>query len=160
MSVEENEPYLESEYNDQTGFPRKNKFRAIGTTASELLHFTLHFVEMWLAMLFGMALFGHARSGLSAIGYRGFLDTNSIQTEVGHGICMTIPMVLWMRIRGYRWRVNFEMALGMVAPWAVLLLLNTFGLAKGVTWLSERNAMAAGMLAVMIYHWMTKQLKW
>jgi eukaryotic-like serine/threonine-protein kinase len=37
------------------------------------------------------------------------------------------------------------------APWAAILALGRFGVMQGLPWLSERNAMAAGMLAVMLY---------
>lgn len=137
----------------------ENRFRTVGVTALGLLRFTLHFAEMWVAMLLGTMAFGYAKHWLAIVGYRSFLDPRSIQSEVGHGIFMTAPMLLWMRIRGYRWRENIEMALGMIVPWAAVLALDRFRLLP-LPWLSARNAMAAGMLAVMLYHTWANRLKW
>jgi hypothetical protein len=117
-----------------------------------LLRFILHFAEMWVAMLLGDMAFGYIRHWLAIVGIRSFLDPVSIWSEVGHGTFMTAPMVLWMRIRGYHWRENIEMALGMIIPWAAVLTLRRFGVLHRLPLLSERNAMAAGMLAVMLYH--------
>jgi hypothetical protein len=157
MTIGQNRHPIDVEQTMQARPPRESRFGVFETAASGLLGFALHFAEMWIAMLLGMALFGYARSALAALGYRGLLDVGSIQNEVGHGVFMTAPMVLWMRIRGYRWRKNFEMALGMLVPWATLLWLDGFGLLKRVSWLSERGAMATGMLAVMLYHaWANK----
>jgi hypothetical protein len=138
----------------------EDRFRTVRATALGLLRFSLHFAEMWVVMLLGTAVFEYARHGLAMIGEHAFLDPKSIQSEVGHGIFMALPMLLWMRIRGYRWRENIEMAFGMVVPWAAVLTLEAFGLLHGLPWLSERNAMAAGMLAVMLYHTWAHRLKW
>jgi hypothetical protein len=130
---------------------REDQFRAVRAAASGLLRFMLQFAEMWVAMLIGMAAFGYARGGLAIVGDGNFLDPKSIQSVVGLGIFMTAPMVLWMRIRGCGWRENIEMSLGMIVPWVAVLILGSFGLLQGLPWLSGRNAMAAGMLAVMLY---------
>ena len=158
MHVAKAKPNSDSVRSNRGGLLHDNRFRAVGLAASGLFRFTLHFAEMWFAMLFGTIVFGYARHGLTILGVRSFLDP--IQSEVGHGIFMTAPMVLWMRIRGYRWRENIEMALGMIVPWAALIVLGRFGVLHGLPWLSERNAMAAGMLAVMLYHTWANRLKW
>lgn len=145
---------------DQAASLEGNRLRAVGVIALGLLRFTLHFAEMWFAMFFGTTAFTYARRWLVIVGVRSFLNPVSVQSEVGHGIFMTVPMLLWMRIRGYRWRENIEMALGMVVPWAAVLALDRFGLLQGLAWLSARNAMAAGMLAVMLYHTWANRLKW
>jgi hypothetical protein len=106
--------------------PSRNK------RANVLLRFILHFAEMWVAMLIGDMAFGYVRHWLAIVGVRSFLDPVSIWSEVGHGIFMTAPMVLWMRIRGNRWRENVEMALGMIVPWATVLTLRRFGVLPGL----------------------------
>lgn len=152
MKVVQPKSYFDTRRANQAGSLHQNRLRAVGVTAFGLLRFTLHFAEMWFAMLFGTMAFGYARHWLVIPGVRSFPDPRSIQSEVGHGIFMTVPMLLWMRIRGYRWRENIEMALGMIVPWVAVLELGRLGVLHGLHWLSERNATAAGMLAVMLYH--------
>jgi hypothetical protein len=130
---------------------REDRFRTLRAIALWLLRFTLNFVEMWIAMLIGMLAFEYVRQGLVIVGDWSFLNPRSIQSEVGHGVFMAAPMVFWMRIRGYRWRENIEMTLGMIVPWLAVLALGELDVLRRLLWLSERNAMAAGMLAVMLY---------
>jgi hypothetical protein len=153
MEIVQPKPHFDTNGVHQAGWLHENRFRALQATAFGFLRLTMHFAEMWLAMLVGTEVFASARHWLAIVGDRSLLDPRSIQSEVGHGIFMTVPMLLWMRIRGYRWRENIEMALGMIVPWAALLALDRFGgVLHGLPWLSERNAMAAGMLTVMLYH--------
>ena len=160
MKVVQPNPYFDATRYNKAGSLNKSRFRAVRVIASGLLRFTLHFVEMWFAMVLGSMAFVYARHWLAIVGNRSFLDPMSIQSDVGHGIFMTVPMVQWMRIRGYRWRENIEMALGMVVPWAAVLALDRFSVLQELPWLSARNAMAAGMLAVMLYHTWANRLKW
>jgi hypothetical protein len=157
MQVVRAKPTSDVADSKQVGSLHENQFRAVGVIALGLLGFTLHFAEMWVTMLLGTAAFGYASHGLAIVGDRSFLDPVSLQSEVGHGIFMTAPMVLWMRIRGCHWRENIEMALGMIVPWAAVLTLGKFGLLQELPWISDRNAMAAGMLAVMLYHTWAKR---
>ncbi len=152
MKVVQPNPYFDATRSNKTGSLNESRFRTVGVIASGLLRFTVNFAEMWVAMLLGTGAFGYARHGLAIVGNRSFLDPKSIQSEVGHGIFMTVPMVLWMRIRGYSWRENIEMAFSMIVPWAAVLSLDRFSVLQELPWLSARNAMAAGMLAVMLYH--------
>lgn len=160
MDIAQAKPNLGTGQTNQAGSPDGSRFHSAGATALRLFRFVLHFAEMWVAMLLGTMAFGYAKHWLAIVGYRSFLDPLSIQSEVGHGIFMTAPMLLWMRIRGYRWRANIEMALGMIVPWAAVLTLDRFGVLQGLPWASARNAMAAGMLAVMLYHTWADRLKW
>jgi hypothetical protein len=145
-------PYFDTTGSDQAGSLCEDPFRAVRAAALGFLRFILHFAEMWFAMFLGTRAFTYARHWLAIVGDRSFLNPVSIQSEVGHGIFMTVPMVLWMRIRGYGWRENIEMALGMIVPWTAVLALGRFGVLQGLPWLSTRNAMAAGMMIVMLYH--------
>lgn len=152
MQVVRARPNSDTAGSNQAGTLHENRFRGLGVMALGLLRFALHFAEMWCAMLLGAMAFASARRWLMIVGDRSFIDPISVQPEVGYGIFMTTPMMLWMRIRGFRWRENVEMASGMLLPWVAVLVLDRFGLLQGLPWLSERNAMAAGMLAVMLYH--------
>lgn len=142
---------------NQHGWLHANRLRAIRVIALGLFRFTLHLAEIWFAMVLGSMAFAYARHWLAILGNRSFLDPMSLQSEIGHGIFMTTPMVLWMRIRAYGWRENIEMALGMIVPWAVVLTLREFAHLRELPWLSERKAMAAGMLAVMLYNTWAKR---
>ena len=152
MQVVPSRPYFDTSGANQVGSLHQNRFRAVGVTASRLLRFALHFAEMWFAMVLGSMAFAYTRHWLAIVGYRSFLDPASLPSEIGHGIFMTAPMVLWMRIRRYRWRENIEMALGMIVPWAAVIAGARFNVLQRLPWLSARNAMAGGMLAVMLYH--------
>lgn len=160
MQIAQAKPNSDSAQTNQAGAPGRSRFRAVEVTALGLLRFALHFAEMWVAMLLGTMAFEYVRHALAMVGDRIFLDPVSTQSEVGHGIFMTAPMLLWMWIRGYRWRENFEMALGMIVPWAAVLALDKFHALQRLPWLSARNAMAAGMLAVMLYHTWANRVKW
>lgn len=160
MQIAQAKPNSGTAQTNQAGSPDQSRFRAAGVTALRLFRFVLHFAEMWVAMLLGTIAFGYVRHGLAIAGDRVFLEPASIQSEVGHGVFMTAPMLLWMGIRGYRWRENIEMALGMIVPWAAVLTLDRFGVLQGLPWASARNAMAAGMLAIMLYHAWANRLKW
>jgi YHS domain-containing protein len=61
-------------------------------------------------------------------------------------------MVAWMRIRGHGWRHGFEMAAGMLVPWAAVLVLVGLGAATVLPWLADAAdaAMLLGMLGVML----------
>jgi hypothetical protein len=110
---------------------------------------------MLIAMLLGMAVFGLARPALAAHGYAALHDPMSIASEVGMAVFMTAPMVAWMRARGRRWGDGLEMAVGMLAPWAAVLILVDRGAASALPWLTTaaRPAMLLGMVSVMLLHW-------
>jgi hypothetical protein len=118
-----------------------------------VVRFPLHFAEMWIAMLVGMAVFDPVGLGLAAQGYASLLDPMSIDSEVEMTIFMVAAVVLWMRVRGWCWRDGAEMAVAMLVPWAAVLVLGHLGLSMAAAWLSTsgRIAMPLGMLAIMLY---------
>lgn len=131
MKVVQPKPYVVAIRSDRAGSLHEHRYRAVGVVASRLLR--LHFAEMWVTMLLGSAAFEYVRHGLAIVGGQSFLDPKSIQSAFGQGFFMTAPMMLWMRIRGYRWRENIEMALlGMIVPWATVLALDRFGELQGL----------------------------
>jgi hypothetical protein len=119
--------------------------------AAGVVRFLLRFTEMWISMLLGMAVFRYVRRALANHGYTAFLEPMSVASEVGNGVFMIAPMMLWMRIRGCRWRDNLEMAVAMLLPWAAVLVLGRLGLSQKLPWFSARAAMFLGMLAIMLY---------
>jgi hypothetical protein len=116
-------------------------------------HFFLHFLEMCIAMMAGMAVFAPVKLALVSQGYTALLDTRSVDFQAWMNIFMVVPMVLWMRFRGCSWQDGAEMGAGMLVPVAVVLIL--CGLAHdAVPWLSTSMTgplMFLGMLAVMVY---------
>jgi hypothetical protein len=114
----------------------------------------LHFAEMWIAMTVGMAIFVPVRLALVTQGYAALVDSASIDYEAWMGICMTVPMVAWMRLRGHGWRMGTEMAGAMLGPIALVLVLCAFGVPAALPWFGTSfagPAMAIGMMAIMLY---------
>jgi len=123
-------------------------------TAAGAGRFVLHFAEMWIAMTVGMALFVPVRLALAAQGYAALVDSASIDYEAWMGIFMTVPMVVWMRLRGHGWRMGTEMAGAMLGPIALVLVLCALGVPAALPWFGTRfagPAMAIGMVAIMLY---------
>ena len=94
-------------------------------------------------MLAGMLVF-HALPGSGQL--------PSALYQLGMALFMTVPMVVWMRVRGHGWRHGVEMALGMLVPWAAVLALVGMGAATVLPWLAHADgaAMLLGMLGVML----------
>ena len=130
------------------------KPRTLIRGAATVARFTLHFVEMTLAMMLGMAIFAPVKTALIAQGYSALLDTHSIDYQAGMNVFMVVPMVLWMRARGHGWRHGFEMGAAMMVPVAVILFVCSLGIEQIVPWFTvglSGIAMFAGMLGYMLY---------
>jgi hypothetical protein len=82
----------------------------IGSLVLSVGRFALHFLEMLLAMYAGMLIF---------MAIPGVVALPALLHQFGMALSMTLPMVLWMRIRGHGWRHGFEMSAAMLVPWAV-----------------------------------------
>ena len=104
-----------------------------------VLSLGLHFVEMWIAMLVGMAVF---------MAIPGVMSWPAVAHQSGMALAMTLPMVGWMRIRGHAWRHAIEMSAGMLGAWVVALGIVALDGGSALAWLPTA-AMAAGMLGVM-----------
>lgn len=111
--------------------------------------FALHFAEMTIAMVAGIAVFhviagGHGHEAAPEIPWAVY--------EVGMMVFMTVPMVAWMRLRGHSWRHGYEMAFGMLAPVVAIDVLLGFGASATLSWLQHAAgpAMMLGMLAAML----------
>ena len=82
-----------------------------------------HYLEMVLAMIVGMAVFGGLVSlGLVAAGHPNLLEHVSIRAPI-MATNMCLGMALWMLHRGHRWRDVLEMSLlAMYVPLLVVYL--------------------------------------
>jgi putative intracellular protease/amidase len=124
-----------------TARPWSSRIPARMLTAGRL---SLHFAEMWIAMLVGMAVF---------MAIPGVMSLPVVAHQLGMALAMTVPMVAWMRIRGHGWRHGMEMAGGMLVPWVAVLALVRLGAANTLPWLSNAPdaAMLLGMLGIMLF---------
>jgi ABC-type multidrug transport system fused ATPase/permease subunit len=116
-------------------------------------YFTLHFAEMFVAMMVGMMIFVPVRLALTAQGYTALLDGTSIDFQAWMAAFMVAPMATWMRVRGCNWRNGVEMSAVMLLPIAAVIALRGIGRLDTVPWLanSEHTAMLVGMLVLMLY---------
>ncbi len=111
------------------------------TRLRQTLRFLLHFAEMVLAMMVGMAIFAVVNSMILIP--RGFVYLSaSVYPQdyaLAMAVAMTVAMVVWMSIRKHPRRLSAEMAGAMLVP--TVLLTGTHIL------------MLPAMLAVMLYRW-------
>jgi hypothetical protein len=123
------------------------------TLATRAGYFTVHFAEMWSAMLLGMALFIVVTIAAAAQGNAAVFEPTSIEFQVGMSLFMVAPMAAWMRIRGCDWRACGEMSAAMLLSTAVVLLLRVLELSDAQLWVSstQHTLMLLAMLAVMLY---------
>lgn len=117
---------------------------------SPWLGFALHFGEMVLVMMLGMYLLAMpAGMAVSAVG---FSSSDPVTSALVMTLTMTVPMVLWMRVRGHGWGRSGEMGAAMVIPsvaivaLAVAGMIPRAGLAGAVMY-----PMLPAMLVLMLY---------
>lgn len=114
--------------------------------------FTRHLLEMVVAMMIGMGVFGLALWALGEPpGYANLLVRYGLM-----GAFMAAPMVAWMRYRGHPWRDGGEMTAAMLVPTLVLvtpveLSVAVPGLSAGSLMMLSHAAMIGGMVALMLY---------
>ena len=108
--------------------------------------FVRHYLEMLAAMAIGMVVLGAASDALLE------LPDRTAVTLVEMAICMTLPMVAWMRIRGHGWRLCNEMAAAMLLPTAGMLALLAGGVVTdaGTLLMLEHIVMLPSMLIAML----------
>ena len=116
--------------------------------------FARHLLEMVLAMMVGMGVFGLALWALGEPpGYANLLVRYGLM-----GAFMAAPMVAWMRHRRHSWRDGGEMTAAMVVPMLAMVLpvqlgVAVPGLSEGSLMMLSHVAMIAGMVALMVYRW-------
>jgi hypothetical protein len=114
--------------------------------------FTRHLLEMVVAMMLGMGMFGAALAVMGEPpGYANLLIRYGVM-----GAFMATPMVAWMRFKGHPWRDGGEMTAAMLVPMLAPVALVELGVAvpglsEGSLMMFSHVAMIAGMVALMIY---------
>jgi flagellar biosynthetic protein FliP len=116
--------------------------------------FVLHFLEMIIVMLVGMGVF----SALAALAFgaagSSLSDQSGAFRVMAMGFNMTVPMVLWMSIRGHSAPRNLEMAAAMLLPTfiaAALVWAGALGVMSGMG--IQHAVMVPAMLAVMLWRY-------
>ena len=126
-----------------------------GRVGSRLLsgwRFTRHLLEMVVAMMLGMGVFGLALAVMGEPpGYANLLVRYGVM-----GAFMATPMVAWMRFRGHSWSDGGEMTAAMVVPMLAPVALVELGVAVpglsgGSLMMLSHVAMIGGMVALMAY---------
>ncbi|MEJ3653028.1 DJ-1/PfpI family protein [Actinomycetes bacterium KLBMP 9759] len=114
--------------------------------------FALHYLEMVLAMAFGMVVFGgafHAALAVAGVEYTMARFPELVLLDMG--VTMTLGMAGWMYVRRHSTRATLEMSAAMLAPVAVVIPLVTLGvMSAGTAMLVEHVAMLPLMLAAML----------
>lgn len=106
------------------------------------LRFVGHFLEMTLAMGVGMGL--GALAGISDV-------ANTESRALLWLVAMTVPMVIWMRVRGHGLDCIWQMCAAMALPTLFLFPALWSGLISGSTLIgAEHSLMTPAMLAAMI----------
>jgi hypothetical protein len=120
---------------------------------SERRNLILHFVEMVLAMLVGMAVLGVAAAAIcSALGHSGFLTHHAGLRSFVMALNMSIGMAVWMRYRSHGWAAIGEMVGAMFLPWALLIGPYIAGaISAGVLLLGMHALMLPAMAAAMLH---------
>ncbi|GII53984.1 hypothetical protein Pth03_23730 [Planotetraspora thailandica] len=110
--------------------------------------FTLHYIEMILAMFAGMFALGFLRSAV------GLHVSHTQYPELGYLVMafdMSVGMAAWMRVRGHAWRHTLEMCAAMFAPAVPLFPLLWLGVVDGdALMVLAHLAMFPLMLGVML----------
>ncbi|HYF24902.1 MAG TPA: hypothetical protein VD931_04100 [Baekduia sp.] len=111
---------------------------------SSVRQFLVHYAEMVLAMILGMALLGPPLGAIPGDG-RG-------QMLLVMGISMTVPMVAWMHHRGHSRRANAEMAASMLVPTGLAIAVHGAGLIEDfdAVMVGEHVVMLLAMAGVML----------
>ncbi len=119
--------------------------------AAQITRFVVHFVEMAIAMLVGMAALG---PGESVLGLADRINSSPEASAFAMTCSMVFPMAGWMLIRRHGWQHAWEMSVAMAVPTFLLIAGSLLGLlphsapAIGMNYL-----MWLGMLGAMLFRW-------
>lgn len=126
----------------------------IRSSAATVGRFSLHYLQMLLAMMVGMPFLFSLRSRIpaSSIYTAAFVPGTNLH-DVAMVVFMVIPMVIWMVVRGHGWHHSAEMAFAMSVPVAVAICLRLLGVGGSQPWLVgvSHLGMLLGMLIAMLY---------
>jgi flagellar biosynthetic protein FliP len=120
--------------------------RTTSSRGRRVWHFVRHYLEMVVAMLVGMVVFGRLEQlAVPGLHLRTDLDVLVMATN------MAIGMGAWMRFRGHSWRGIAEMSASMYLPFAALLVPYWTGAISGSALMTWGHAlMLPAMAAVML----------
>jgi hypothetical protein len=118
---------------------------------AQILRFTLHVVEMAIAMVIGMMPLGFV---LNALGQSDLSSRSPEAYSLAMNLSMVVPMAGWMLIRRHGVRLTVEMAAAMIVPGGLLAVASLAGILPHAAALSGSGIlMWAGMLAAMAFRW-------
>jgi hypothetical protein len=124
------------------------------TQTRSLRRFTRHYIEMVVAMVAGMIVFGLPIDGilrLAGTTSGAIEDSAPAAMMLEMAVIMTIPMVAWMRHHGHAWRPCHEMAASMFLPtFAAIVLLWTGAVGFDTAMVLEHAIMLPAMLVAML----------
>ena len=128
--------------------------RRIRNRVMQVGRFILHLVEMALPMMAGMVIL-YLLDGVvpASSSYKAFFEYGTIEFDFAMAVFMTVPMVGWMKVRGHGRQHVKDMAFGMNAPVAAIIVLRLLGGEASLPWLADAShpAMFLGMLVAMLY---------
>jgi flagellar biosynthetic protein FliP len=113
--------------------------------------FVLHVLEMLLVMAIGMGVFSALAAFLFSVAGSSLMAQPGWLRVALMGVNMTVPMVLWMLLRGHTAAQNAEMAASMLVPSALAALFvaaGTFTTATG--FVVQHVVMVPAMIGVML----------
>jgi hypothetical protein len=122
--------------------------------ASKVGRFLLHFLEMQIPMGLGMFVYAvWIRQLRASPSYAVAFQRGSDLSIILDGLLMTVPMVVWMLVRGHDRRHSIEMGAAMLAPGIAIILLGWIGVGAYLPWLAKAACpiMCLGMLVYMLY---------
>lgn len=126
----------------------------IRDAASKVGRFILHLLEMVVAMMVGMLIL-YLLDILTpdSASYSAVFEYGTIPFDFAMAVFMTVPMVVWMIVRGHERGHVAEMALGMNVPVAVIIVLRLLGAEAYQPWFADAShpAMFLGMIVAMLY---------
>ena len=125
-----------------------------GSFAQQVGRFLLHFLELQIPMGLGaLVCYLLTRMIPASSNFATVYHPGTYLYAFGDVLFLTVPVVVWMVIRGYGWRHSLEMAAAMLAPIAAIVLVSELAGYTYLLWLLNAGypAMCLGILVYMLY---------
>jgi hypothetical protein len=120
---------------------------------SERRNLIMHFFEMVLAMIVGMAVLGAVVQVMcAALGHSGFFVQHAGLRAPLMAMNMTIGMAVWMWHRGHGWAPVGEMSAAMFVPLVVLIGPFWAGVLSGDALLGAMHVLMLPAMVVALLH--------
>jgi hypothetical protein len=117
--------------------------------------FLLHFLELQIPMTSGaFVCYLMGRLIPASSSYATAYHPGTYLYTAADVLFLSVPVALWMVLRGHGWRHSAEMAVAMIAPVAAIMVLGELTGYAYRLWLLTAGypAMSLGMLIDMLYH--------